>query len=201
MLKRLCGIIVVLAVVSASPALAQAPGIGFEFEAYGGAFIPGTDLANETDFVRSHKTGLGLGGRLTAVIPGPLAIEGNFLYAFSDVEDTPASTETGANVYAVSGVLAFSFGVPAAPVSFHLTGGVAYISRTGDAYDGWEETGDIGGVLGLGAKVGLPGIFKIRFDAESYLYSAEVVDQGARVMDSQFQYDIVVSAGLVLSFL
>jgi hypothetical protein len=201
MLKRLFGIIVVLAVVGATPALAQVPSIGFEFELYGGAFIPGTDLASETDFVRTHETGLGLGGRLTAVIPGPLAIEGNFMYAFSDVKDTPAGSETGANVYAVSALLQFAFSLPAAPVSFHIAGGGAYIARSGDAYDGWEETGDIGGVVGLGAKFALPGIFKIRVDAESYLYSAAVVDQGARVMDSQFQYDIVVSAGMVISAL
>ncbi|NIN72565.1 MAG: hypothetical protein GTO46_11730 [Gemmatimonadetes bacterium] len=201
MLKRLCGIGVVLAVLSATPALAQVPGIGFEFEAYGGAFVPGSDLVDETDFVRSHKTGLGLGARATVVIPGPLAIEGNFMYAFSEVEDTPAGSETGAKVYAVSAVLQFGFSLPAAPVSFHISGGGAYINRSGDSYDGWEEKGDIGGVVGLGAKIGLPGMFKIRIDAESYLYSAAVVDQGARVMDSQFQYDIVVSAGLVISAL
>ena len=68
--------------------------------------------------------------------------------------------------------------------------------RGGDAYDGVEDKNDIGGVAGVGMKVGLPGIFKIRVDAEGYFYSAAV--GGA---DSRFQTDIVVSAGLVISAL
>jgi hypothetical protein len=196
MLKRLCGIIVVLAALSASPALAQVPGVGFEFEAYGGAYIPTSDLVDETGFTRKHKTGLGLGARATVVIPGPLAIEGNFMYAFSDVEDTPADPVTGANVYAVSGLLQFAFSLPAAPVSFHVGGGVAYVMRGGDAYEGVEDKNDIGGIAGVGMKVGLPGIFKIRVDAEGYFYKAAV--GGA---ESKFQTDIVLSAGLVFSAL
>jgi len=200
MLKRLCGIIALLAVVGASPALAQVPGIGFEFEPYGGAYIPATDLVDETDFVRKHSTGLALGARATIVIPGPLAIEGNFMYAFSDVEEPLAGAETGANVYALSGVLQFDFSLPAAPVSFHVGGGVAYVMRGGDAYDGVEDKNDIGGVAGVGMKVGLPGIFKIRVDAEGYLYKTAL--SGAVTQDdSQFQTDIVVSAGLVISAL
>jgi hypothetical protein len=196
MLKRLCGIIVVLAVLSASPGLAQVPGVGFEFEPYGGAYIPTTDLVDETGFTRKHKEGLALGGRVTAVIPGPFAIEGNFMYGFSDVEDTPADPVTGANVYAVSGLLQFSFSPPAAPVSFHIGGGAAYVLRSGDAYEGVDDKNDFGGIAGVGMKVGLPGIFKVRVDAEGYFYNAAV--GGA---DSKLQTDIVVSAGLVISAL
>jgi hypothetical protein len=196
MLKRLCGIIVVFVVLSATPALAQVPGVGFEFEAYGGAYVPTTDLVDETGFTRKHKEGLGLGGRVTAVIPGPFAIEGNFMYAFSDVEDTPAGPVDGANVYALSGLLQFAFSLPAAPVSFHVGAGVAYVMRGGDAYEGVDDKNDIGGIAGVGMKVGLPGIFKIRVDAEGYFYNAAVA--GA---DSKFQTDIVVSAGLVFSAL
>ncbi|UCC82026.1 MAG: outer membrane beta-barrel protein [Gemmatimonadota bacterium] len=200
MLKRLCGIIVVLAVLSATPALAQVPAVGFEFEPYGGVFIPTTDVVDESGFARKHSEGLALGGRVTAVIPGPLAIEGNFMYAFSDVEDTPAGTETSANVYAVSALLQFAFSLPAAPVSFHIAGGGGYFNRSGDAYDGWENKGDFAGIAGLGMKVGLPGIFKIRVDAEGYFYSAALSD-GTTEFDSKLQTDIVVTAGLVLSAL
>jgi hypothetical protein len=200
MLKRLFGVIPVLAVMSASPALAQVPGVGFEFEPYGGAYIAATDLVDEADFVRKHKTGLGLGARATVVIPGPLAIEGNFVYAFSDVEDTPAGAETSANVYAVSGLLRFGFSLPASPVSLHVGAGPAYVMRGGDAYDGIEDKNDIGGIAGVGMKVGLPGIFKIRVDAEGYFYKAALSD-GVDPADSQFQTDIVVSAGLVISAL
>lgn len=196
MLKRLCGIVAGLAVMGATPALAQVPGVGFEFEPYGGAYVPTTDLVKETDFTRKHKEGLALGGRVTVVIPGPLAIEGNFMYAFSDVEDDPASAETGANVYALSALLQFTFGLPAAPVSFHVGAGPAYVMRGGDAYDGIDDKNDIGGVADVGLKVGLPGIFKIRVDAEGYFYQAAI--GGA---DSQFQTDLVVSAGLVISAL
>lgn len=196
MLKRLCGIIAALAVMGATPALAQVPSIGFEFEPYGGAYVPTTDLVKETGFTRKHKTGLALGGRVTVVIPGPLSIEGNFMYAFSDVEDQPADPVTSANVYGLSALLQFTFGLPAAPVSFHAGAGPAYVMRGGDAYDGVEDKNDIGGVADVGLKVTLPGIFKIRVDAEGYFYSAAV---GAA--DSQFQTDLVLSAGLVISAL
>lgn len=196
MLKRLFGIIAVLAVLSATPGLAQVPGVGFEFEPYGGAFVPTADLVDETDFTRKHKTGLALGARATVVIPGPFAIEGNFMYALSDVEDAPADPVDGANVYALSGLLQFAFTLPAAPVSFHVGAGVAYVMRGGDAYEGVDDKNDIGGIAGVGMKVGLPGIFKIRVDAEGYFYKAAV--GGA---DSKFQPDIVVSAGLVISAL
>ncbi len=53
----------------------------------------------------------------------------------------------------------------------------------------------------MGARIGLPSIMKIRVDAEGYLYKVEVVDQGATAFGSQFQADIVVSAGLVFAFM
>jgi hypothetical protein len=156
-----------------------------------------TDLVKETGVLtRKHETGLALGARATIVIPGPLAIEGNFMYALSDVEDEPASPETGANVYALSALLQFTFGLPAAPVSFHVGAGPAYVMRGGDAYDGVDDKNDIGGVADVGLKIGLPGIFKIRVDAEGYFYKAAV--DGA---ESQFQTDLVLSAGLVISAL
>jgi hypothetical protein len=196
MLKRLFGIVAVLAVLSATPGLAQVPSIGFEFGPYGGAYVPTTDLVDETGFTRKHKTGIALGARASVVIPGPFSVEGNFMYAFSDVEDTPADPVDGANVYAVSGLLRLGFSLPASPVSFHVGAGAAYIMRGGDAYEGVEDKNDIGGIAGVGMKAGLPGIFKIRVDAEGLFYSAAV--GGA---DSQFQIDIVVSAGLVISAL
>jgi hypothetical protein len=200
MVKRLSGIIAVLTMLSATRAIAQVPGIGFEFEPYGGAYIPTKDLVSETDFVRKHSTGLALGARATVVIPGPLAVEGNFMYAFSDVEDTPAGTETGANVYAISGLLRFNFSLPAAPVSFHVGAGAAYILRGGDAYEGVDDKNDIGGIAGVGMKVSLPGIFKVRADVEGYFYKA-ALSEGGDQADSQFQADIVLSAGLVMSAL
>ncbi len=62
----------------------------------------------------------------------------------------------------------------------------------------------IGGVVGAGLRVKLPGIVGIRFDAQSYIYSTELsVDDpdlgGVVTFDSVFLADVVASAGLVIS--
>jgi hypothetical protein len=198
MIKKLCGLTLLLVLVGASPAAAQLPGIGIDFTAYGGVFVPLNDVVEDeilgTD---KHESALAIGGRLTLALPGPLGVEGTFNYAMSDVE-ADGATES-ANVWAVSGRAVFEFGLPAAPLTFFVNGGIAYIGRGGDYYEGAEDKSNVGGVAGVGVKVGLPGLLSIRLDAEDYVYSAKPTIAGVTPTDSQLQNDIVVSAGLVFS--
>ncbi len=209
MMRRLFGVTAALALLGATPALAQLPGI--EVEPYLGVFVPVLDLVDDTqlgfDVSASQKEALAFGGRITVWLPGPLGVEGNFVYALSDVEETVdgAAEDVDANAWAVDGRLILKFGVPLAPISFHVNGGVALIDHGGDAYEGVTD-GDssIGGVVGAGLRVKLPGLLGIRLDAQSYLYSAELTvdnpDLGGEVtFGSQFQADVVLSAGLVIS--
>ncbi|MHC5059210.1 MAG: outer membrane beta-barrel protein [Planctomycetota bacterium] len=209
MIKKWCGLALLCLLVVATPAQAQLPGI--DFTAYGGVFVPLNDVVEEqvlgVDFTGKHENALAIGGRLTLGLPGPLGVEGAVNYALSDVEVDSAGTtgKASAHVWAVSGRLVFEFGLPAAPLTFFLNGGVAYISRGGDFYEGAEDKSNVGGVAGVGLKIGLPGLVAVRLDAEDYIYSAKpmlvdpVTGNPIELADSQLQNDVVVSVGLVFS--
>jgi hypothetical protein len=213
MLRKLCVLASVFSIAAATPAMAQLP--KFEFEPYLGAYVPVLDLVDQTltvpgvgsaDLTAGQKEAVALGGRLTWWAAGPLGVEGNVFYAFSDVEmsDGTVVSDTSAYVFGADARVAFRFGVPLSPVSFHVNGGVAYLKRGGDGYDDVTD-GDttIGGVVGTGIRVKLPGVLGIRADVDAYLYSAEITlqdpDLGGQVtFDSQFQADLLFSAGLII---
>ncbi len=210
MRKKLFGIAAVLGLVGASPAMAQIP---IEIEPYVGVYIPFADLIDQAiddvDVVATQKEALAVGGRLGLGL-GLVAIEGNFMYAFSDGERTNPADGTvtqSAGIWAADARLLLKL-IPG-PISLHLSGGVALIGRSGEFYDNDEITvdegkTDLGGAVGAGIRVKLPGILAIRGDADLYLYSASVTANiegvpGPVTTDSQLQGDLVLSAGLVFS--
>jgi len=203
MTKKLFGIAAVFTLLGVSPAMAQIP---IEIEPYVGVYIPFADLADGVvdgaDVLASQKEALVVGGRLGLGL-GILAVEGNFMYAFSDGE-TVVDGETdseSAGIWAADARLLWKL-LPG-PISLHLSGGVAFIGRGGDFYsDITDGKTDLGGALGAGIRVKLPGILAIRGDADLYLYSSELTADtvgGEVTLDSQFQTDLVLSAGLVFS--
>ncbi|UCF20750.1 MAG: outer membrane beta-barrel protein [Gemmatimonadota bacterium] len=207
MIRRLFAVATLL-VLTVKPAMGQLPGI--ELEPYIGVFIPIMDVIDQEvdteDVVAGQKEALAVGGRITLWLGGALGVEGNFGYAFSDVtvSEGGVASDTSANVYAADARLVLKFGIPLAPVSFHVNGGVALIGRSGDAYDDVSDgKTNVGGVVGLGTRVKLPGILAIRADADAYLYKTRLtIDNeefgGEFQFDSQFQSDILLSAGLVI---
>jgi len=203
MTKKLCGLAALMALLGASPAMAQIP---VEIEPYVGVYIPFADIANQAiqgaDIVANQKEALAVGGRVGLGL-GIIAVEGNFMYAFSDGE-SKADGETdsqSASIWAADVRLLLKL-LPG-PISLHLSGGPAFIGRSGDFYsEVTEGKTDLGGAIGAGLRVKLPGILAIRGDADLYLYSASVTAniEGVPVTtDSQFQGDLVLSAGLVIS--
>ncbi len=204
MTKKLFGLVTVFALVGTSPATAQIP---IEIEPYVGVYIPFADIVSQTvidaDIVSKQKEALAVGGRLGVGL-GLLAIEGNFMYAFSDGELTAdGDTESqSAGVWAADARLLLKL-LPG-PIGLHLSGGIAFIGRSGDFYsDITDGKTNLGGAIGAGIRVKLPGILAIRGDADMYLYSSELTadipDVGEVKLDSQFQSDLVLSAGLVFS--
>jgi hypothetical protein len=199
MLKRGLMFALALTLVRAAPALAQLPGI--ELSPFVGAFVPLTDLVDEggINLTVSQKDALAVGGRVKVKFPGPLGVEGTFLYAFSDVESDDAGdvVDVDASVWAASGKLVYTFGLPMVPVSFNTSGGVALVSHNPDVEDAESET-DVGGVVGVGLRLDPPGLLAVRLDVEDYLYSFQAEgEEGDALGDSQFQSDLVVSVGLV----
>lgn len=209
MLKKLSVLAAMVAFAVPGSSVAQVPGIGLEIEPYLGVYVPLADLVDDEfeEVVAGQKEGLAIGGRVHLSLLGPLGIEGNLMYAFSDVtlEEAGSVADTSANVFAVDARLALRLGVPAFPLSFHVNGGIAYVSHGGDAFDDVEEgDSNVGGVVGVGMQVKLPGAFGIRGDAEAYLYKAELQADIAGVpqtFESQFQADLVFSVGVVIGLL
>lgn len=200
MVKRLCGFAAVLALlVGATPAQAQ-----FFVEPYVGVYYPTQSLIDQDFFGEtikgSQKEAFALGARLGFGF-GAFGIEGNFLYALSDAEATVDGTpvpDENAAVWHADGRLAWKV-LPVGPVGVHLTGGVAMIGRTGDAYEDIEGKTDIGGVLGGGVTIKLPGMLSIRGDVDGFVYQAKF-EEGGEETDTQWQVDVVASAGLVITF-
>jgi hypothetical protein len=183
--------------------MAQIP---IEIEPYVGVYIPFADLADQAiqdvDIIASQKEALAVGARVGLGL-GIVAVEGNFMYAFSDgeVTDDEGTTSESASIWAADARLLLTL-LPG-PISLHLSGGPALIGRSGDFYsDVTDGKTDLGGAVGAGLRVKLPGILAIRGDADLYVYSSKLtVDTGVgqEELDSQLQADLVLSAGLVLS--
>ncbi len=206
MRKGLFGVTVALALSGVAPLFAQ----GIEIEPYVGVYIPTQDLVDQvpggafTELLQaSQKEGLAVGGRVTVWL-AMLGLEGNVLYAFSDAQtsvDGDADPDESAAVWTADGRLVLKL-LPG-PVSVHIGGGVALISRTGDFYDEVSDgTSNVGGVAGLGVRVKLPGVLALRADADGYFYSSQLtadLDGTPVEFDSATQFDLVLSAGLVFS--
>jgi hypothetical protein len=187
--------------------MAQIP---IEIEPYVGVYVPFADLVSDVvdgvGVTVKHKEALTLGGRLTFGL-GALGVEGNFVYAFTDVR---AKTDGEADEWSGAVWVADARAVwelSPGPIGLHFNAGIALIGRGGDFYDSFEIDGgktDVGGALGAGIRVRLPGILAIRSDADLYLYSTQLTGTVPGVaepvtLEAKFQTDLVLSAGLVLS--
>lgn len=198
---------VTLAVAAAAfwtvPAFAQQ----VELSPYVGAVVPFSNVLEEEDPTLGstelkHKVGIALGGRVTLWTPGSLGFEGQFAYALSNVKLTVDGTEVedcgeacDASIVFGAAKVMFRFAPPAGGASFHIGGGPAVISRSGNAYEGAEGTTDIGGVVNLGVSFKVGPVVSVRVDAEDYLSSAKFGAEGAE-SESKFQNDVVLAAGV-----
>lgn len=225
MAMRLWPAAVLVTLLSASPLAAQATSI--EFVPYVGALIPTNDLAkatfvdasqNSVSVAIRQKVAVQLGGRLVAWWSNTVGWEGTFAYAIGTAE---AKVEGGgtdgdlcerpdakcdANVWYASSKLLLRY-APQPYKGWQLFGG-AGLGVAGHVGDFWEEgqaLTDLGVVLNGGASYDLSRIFAIRLDVEDYIYpfKARLEDDpevGTTDISTQWQNDLVISAGLVLRF-
>lgn len=211
MIKKVFEVTVLAFLFGSAPARAQLPGI--EIEPYIGVFIPGMDIIDQefagADLAIGHQQSFAVGGRVTLWLLGPLGLEGNLMYAFSDVEVDALGfsllEDESAHVWAADARLIWNL-LPVGPLGLHLDGGIASINHGGDFYDLVTEGADnLGGVVGAGLRAKLPGLFGLRADADAYLYSIDLTAGVSELLpaqvnfESQFQVDFVISAGVILS--
>ena len=79
--------------------------------------------------------------------------------------------------------------------------GVIFLVVYGDVTEGKTN---LGGVAGAGLKFKLPGILSIRGDADVYVYKVQLGGEVEGIpleTNSQWQVDLIVSAGLVISLI
>lgn len=79
-----------------------------------------------------------------------------------------------------------------------LAGGVAVIRRSGDAYEGFEGTRDVGGTLGVGSQFRLTDRLNLQGDLRALLYNLRLTDPAGMEYPSAFQMDLQGHVGLSL---
>lgn len=197
---------------------AQQP-VTFTVGGFGGLLIPTGDLYDEVfpdgavNF--GHKMGFAFGGRLGIWPTSRFGVEAEAIYLISDVEVSGLIVIPGEPVFpldetrdasAFVGSISVLWAIirpPLEPLSIHLSGGVGFISRGGEFYDdafegaGFDDTGDIAGVFGVGVRYGVARGVWLRADVKDYISSFKEEKLEA---SSQLQNDILITGTIELSF-
>jgi hypothetical protein len=209
--------VAVLLVAPLSAVAGQGKG-RFELTPYLGMYAPTADLISLSDpggsgltFVFSQKSAFSFGGRLGYWISDRAAIEGAFGYTPSDVRlEVPsfASIALGGTVIQGSARVAYRLNPPTARTGFHITGGLAVISRGGQMWDSLATGGfvvngrtDFGAVIGGGVRLPVGKNLALRVDVEDYVHQAKFtldVQGSTADTESQLQNDLVLSVGLAI---
>jgi hypothetical protein len=179
-----------------------------------GMVVPLSNVIEQEDplfgeLAGGHEVGPMFGGRVILWFTDRLGLEGHAAYALSDGEaeqnGQPADcADAGlpddcldASIFFGAAKLLYRLGSPDAEVSAHLGGGPAVISRSGNAYDGFEEgRTDIGGIVNLGISFRVAPRVSIRVDVEDYISSAKFTDSLGDETDSKLQNDLTLTAGV-----
>ena len=90
-----------------------------------------------------------------------------------------------------------SFGQPGARTRFYLAGGPAVIIRSGEFYQDFGGTTDIGGNVAAGLRIDL-GKVSGRVEVESYLYSVNLTGAGGLMTGSELQIDLIASVSVAI---
>lgn len=198
-----------LAFLAATEAQAQ----GITFTPYVGSFYAAAsfvdqDVGGETLTVDQSNTVI-FGARLSVPLTSTIGLEGAFGYAQSDVilritnscQSASAtvfdcSTNFKGNVLMGSGRLLFR----PRRSNIHFLGGVTYVKHSGDAWDdpSTTETGDLGGVVGLGIRANITPRFVLSLNAEGHFYSFDP-DGDDSVFEKKTQTDLLFTVGLPIS--
>lgn len=208
-----------MALASSCAASAFAQTHTFSVTASTGIFVPASRLvdeaaifdprtADETIILR-HRVGPTLGLRAARALSPRLAIEAAVLLALSDVElssttseDDPGVTRD-ARVFVLGANVRYElFRAPFTPLSVHVVGGAALVTRGGELFDEGigelaelEGGTDIGAIVGGGLRYGLDPRITLRLDVQDHIYSyAQSLDDSE--LDARIQNDVWLITGL-----
>lgn len=194
---------------TAIPHAAQAQGI--TFTPYVGSFFAATSFvktdngAGETVTVDQSNTAV-FGARVSFPLTGTLAVEGAFGYSSSDVilRVTNSCVDINATLFDCSTNFKGSVITGSGRILFkprrsnlHLIVGGSYVKHGGKAWDdpGTSETGNFGGVVGVGLRASISPRFALNLNAEATIYSFNP-DGDDPLFEPKTQTDLVFTVGV-----
>jgi hypothetical protein len=218
MLRYRALVLALLLALLPSSLRAQQP-VTFTVSGFGGVLIPTADLYDEVfpdgavNF--SHKASFAIGGRFGIWATSRIGIEAEAMYLSSDVEvsglivipEQPVfQVDETRDATAFMGSISLLYALirpPLEPLALFVSGGVGFVVRGGEFFDdafegrGFDDTSDIAGVFGIGIRYGVARGVWLRADVKDYLSSFK---EEQLQSDSQLQNDILITAGIELSF-
>lgn len=150
----------------------------------------------------SQRTGVAFGGQATAWLGRRVGLRAAVLTSASDVgpathdlllRDPVPSRVTTVGLEALVPIAQLSTGG-----RVFVAAGAAVVRRSGDAYEGFEGTSDVGGSLGVGSQFRLTDRLSLQGDLRALLYSLRLTDPAGLEYPSAFQTDLQGQLGLSL---
>jgi hypothetical protein len=150
----------------------------------------------------SQRTGVAFGGQMTAWLGNRVGLRASVTTSSSKVgpatrdlllRDPVPSRVTTMGLEALLTIAELSTGG-----RVFLAGGVAAVRRSGDAYEGFEGTRDVGGSLGVGSQFRLTDRLSLQGDLRALLYDLQLTDPAGMEYQSAFQTDLQGHVGLSL---
>lgn len=150
-----------------------------------------------------QEPGFLVGGRL-GVRVAMIGVEAEAGYALSKVNIPQVIQDSGvsddANVFLGSLNLTWDFfQAPFTPLALYLSAGGGITARSGEFWDRFGDTTSITGVLGLGLRLGLGPLARLRIDFRDYIYNFEP-SRGGEQLDGLLQNDLIATIGLDFTF-
>jgi hypothetical protein len=163
-----------------------------------GVYIPTTELikaVNGDEF--RQEVSFTVGGQLDIRFGNRFGVQGTGSYAPSALRLSAAgvSNQTDANIFTGTGRVLVYLVPETSPVSFLVTGGVAWINRSGTAYADVDDRSDVGGAVGAAVALRLGPILNVRVTADSFIYNSDVFAQVGEGPSSTTQRDVQLSFG------
>ncbi len=187
-----------LAAAVAAPVSAQV-----SFSPTVGAYLPTSNIADivvGTDSIANVKqdVGLALGANLGIGLSSRVGLMFAGSYVPSQLSGTIGGdgswSQSDANLFFGNANVTVFLIKPTSPVWIALSGGGSVVSRSGQAYDGWGGTTDVGGLAGATIGFNL-GIVSLNLSATDYIYGAQF-SKGLVETGEVMQNDILLGLGL-----
>ena len=144
-----------------------------------------------------------VGGRL-GVRVAMIGVEAEAGYALSKVNIPQVIQDSGvsddANVFLGSLNLTWDFfQAPFTPLALYVSAGGGITARSGEFWDRFGDTTSITGAVGLGLRLGLGPLARLRIDFRDYIYNFEP-SRGGEQLDGLLQNDLIATIGLDFTF-